>query len=255
MKIGTINALNKFKIGVKGTFKKHIDNHNKLDPNNSKIFEDAVSAAYGDAKRTFKGIAGRASTANSNLASKIQTYFQKSAPNNPTYFDKLHNTWCTEFISDLQISGYTTTTYGQAQKVVNMTFKYLYCLDDAIATYDKHFEFCHVALDSFTLEWIWRNCNFSDTESHDDWSKIQYNDRSTKKSTTLGYKNIVDKYRKNKPTNYPDTPFQSEFIFWEEIKYHIAAEEFYFSLYGDISKDNFKKMSLSQKYSEIKKII
>ena len=253
-----INALNQFKSGVKGAFKKHINNQDKLDPNNPKIFEDAVNAAYGDAKRTFKGIAGRAITANSNLASKIQTYFQDTAPNpkDSTCFDGLHDTWCSEFISDLNTVGYTIATYGQAQKVVNMTFKYLYCLDDA-TNYNDHFEHCHVALDSYTLEWIWRNCNISNTETHDDWSKIQYDDRPTKKTTTLGYKKIVDKYRKNKPASYPDTPFQSEFIFWPEIKMHLACEAFYFALNDNLSnkeKETFRNTkNLNTKKAEIEK--
>lgn len=251
---GAINAINKFKAGVKGAFAKHIQRKTTFDPLNSKIFEDAVTAAYGDAKRTFKGINGRATTANSNLAQKIQTYFK--APDIPMNFDKLHNGWCIEYIADLKNQGYDKTTYGQSQKVVNMTFKYLYCLDGATSQpYDTYFDYCHVALDSNTLEWIWRNCGLDDNEKHDDWSKIQYDDRSTKKTSTLGYKEIVDKYRKNKPASHPNTPFQSEFIFWEEIKDHIAAEEFYSSLPGTISMDVFKKMSLPQKYAEIKKVI
>lgn len=136
-----------------------------------------------------------------------------------------------------------------------MTFKYLYCLDDTTVTYNDHFENCHVALDSYTLEWIWRNCGLAGNEIHDDWSKIQYNDRSTKKTTTLGYEKIVDKYRTNKPASYPDTPFQSEFIFWEEIKKHLVAEEFYSTLPGIIDADTFKSMSLQNKYAEIKRII
>lgn len=136
-----------------------------------------------------------------------------------------------------------------------MTFKYLYCLDDTTVTYNDHFENCHVALDSYTLEWIWRNCGLASNEIHDDWSKIQYNDRSTKKTTTLGYEKIVDKYRTNKPASYPDTPFQSEFIFWEEIKKHLVAEEFYSTLPGIIDADTFKSMSLQNKYAEIKRII
>ena len=251
-----INAINQFKGGVKGAFKKYISNNAKLDPNNSNIFKVAVNAAYGDAKRTFKGINGRATEANDNLASKIQTYFQTPAPNNLTCFDELHNKWCDAFISDLKDKRYTSTTYGQAQKVVNMTFKYLYCLDDATTTYNKYFEFCHVALDSFTLEWIWRNCNLSQTESHDDWSKIQYDDQSTKKATTLGYKKIVDKYRTHKPASYLDTPFQSEFVFWPEIQMHRSCEAFYFALFDNLSKkdkEDFKKKDLNDKKAEIKK--
>lgn len=249
-----MNAINNFKSGVKGAFAKHIQRKTTFDPLNSKIFEDAVTAAYGDAKRTFKGINGRATTANSNLAQKIQTYFK--APAIPMNFDKLHNDWCKEYIADLKNQGYDKTTYGQSQKVVNMTFKYLYCLDGATSQpYDTYFDYCHVALDSNTLEWIWRNCGLDDNEKHDDWSKIKYNNCSTRKTTKLGYAEIVKRYRDNKSSYYPNTPFQAEFIFWEEIKAHLAAEAFYSSLPGAIDTDTFKNMSLKQKYTAIKKLI
>ena len=46
--------------------------------------------------------------------------------------------------------------YGKAQKIVNMTMKGLYCLKDAEKK-NRYFEHCHIALDSFTLEWIQRS--------------------------------------------------------------------------------------------------
>ena len=46
--------------------------------------------------------------------------------------------------------------YGKAQKIVNMTMKGLYCLKDAEKK-NRYFEHCHIALDSFTLEWFKRN--------------------------------------------------------------------------------------------------
>lgn len=44
-------------------------------------------------------------------------------------------------------------TGGQAQKVVNMAFKYLYCspLGDSGSAYQDYFNYCHIPLDSFTL--------------------------------------------------------------------------------------------------------
>ena len=250
-----INAINKFKAGVKGAFAKHIQSGTTFDPSNSTIFEDAVAAAYGDAKRTFKGINGRAATANKNLAETIKKYFEASA--NPTKFDGLHNDWCEYYIADLKNAGYDKATYGRAQKVVNMTFKYLYCLDNAAITYDDHFEKCHVALDSYTLEWIRRNCEFNNNEKYDDWSKIQYVDTPKKRITYVGYKKIVDRYREKIPKNFYAgcTPFQAEFIFWPEIQMHRATEAFYFALNDNLTdeeKKDFINKDLNDKKAEIK---
>ena len=45
-----------------------------------------------------------------------------------------------EYFAQLKKDGYNSATHGQAQKVVNMTFKYLYCLPDATTTYNEYFE-------------------------------------------------------------------------------------------------------------------
>lgn len=47
--------------------------------------------------------------------------------------------------------------YGQAQKIVNMAFKYMYCVWYGKKEYKEYLEkceVCHMPLDSFSLEWI-----------------------------------------------------------------------------------------------------
>ena len=39
--------------------------------------------------------------------------------------------------------------------MINMTFKYIYCLEGAKERED-YFRFCHMPLDSITLEWFYR---------------------------------------------------------------------------------------------------
>ena len=62
-------------------------------------------------------------------------------------------------------------TFGKAQKLVNMTFKYMYCFDDANQHIDK-FDMCHMPLDSYILDW------FFDWYK-EEWKK-QYNEKMTK---------------------------------------------------------------------------
>ena len=222
------NALEKFKKGInKGNFKNHIANGDILDPKDNAIFEDAVYAAYLDAARTFTNIetCSTAKQARKALAKKLQDYFSDKPCSAEENFDINHNDWCEGLISDFGRSDYAIK-YGQAQKIVNMAFKYLYCLKDA-CLYKDHFEYCHIALDSFTLEWIWRQTKPTSFNKYEAWSKLNYRKSPTSKKP--GYLEIVDLWRNlwKSPSVAPFacTPFQAEFIFWEEIQTELAAEE------------------------------
>ena len=265
-----LNALNKFRNGVynaENSFSKYVDSQKivELDPTKDDIFLAAVNEAYGDAKRTFEGIGGRATAANQKLGNKspnqkladnIQNYFKYNTKKNISEreFDELHGKWCTEYRNDLKTVGYSKATYGQAQKVVNMTFKYLYCLNGATTTYNGYFKHCHVALDSFTLEWIVRNCKPSD--KLEVWSKLNKVDTKPKRSNYLGYDSIVPLYRSNMPQEFSAiTPFQSEFIFWPEIQMHLACEAFYFALDDALTtekKNDYKEKDLNSKKATIR---
>lgn len=97
-------------------------------------------------------------------------YFKKDI--DETSFDRWHHETCTLFldtIRDLEI--YESIAYGKAQKIVNMMFKHLYCLDGA-EKYEEHFRHCHLTLDNFTLEWFKRNTGKARIDS---WSNLTYN--------------------------------------------------------------------------------
>jgi hypothetical protein len=201
------------------------------------------------------------------LAGSIKAYFESGCPcQTDTAYDGFHDRLCTDFLSSLSQSGYNTATYGQAQKVVNMAFKYLYCLDDAATTYNDYFEYCHVALDSFTLEWIWRNCDTGSLNKYEAWSNLKKGDFEHPKGTYYdtkgkhrpGYDKIVTLYRDKIPSSlYTNcTPFQAEFIFWPEIQMHLATEAFYFALVEGLSnydKQVFKDQNLRYKKAEVKR--
>ena len=60
------------------------------------------------------------------------------------------------------IEYYSDAKYGKAQKIVNMMFKHLYCMnfgkdtDNWLVLDERFFTHCHLTLDSFTLEWFYR---------------------------------------------------------------------------------------------------
>lgn len=120
-----------------------------FDINNVQLFRDAVWQGYLDACRTFRGI--KLTTDNrdafNNLASSIKEYFESK---DATF---MHSEWCNTFITEVnEVNGYHAR-YGQAQKVVNMAFKYLFCCDRDGA-YDEKFSCCHMPLDDYTLLWL-----------------------------------------------------------------------------------------------------
>lgn len=89
------------------------------------------------------------------LAEKIVAYMQHGTED----FEQWHHNVCTFFIEKfaniLQQADKNPAdaTYGKAQKILNMTFKYAYCFDDAEA-YAARFVPCHMALDSYILNWV-----------------------------------------------------------------------------------------------------
>ncbi len=110
------------------------------------LFLDAVWQGYLDAKRTFKDVKNTDDdrTAFKNLAYHIQNYLDGKEAFN-------HSARCNSFMADIRKYNEFDARYGQAQKVVNMAFKYLYCCAGAP---EDRFTPCHMPLDKITLTWL-----------------------------------------------------------------------------------------------------
>lgn len=111
------------------------------------------------------------------LRQKLDKWFQMPEENiNEESFDTWHNEACEVVLKVLNIyytndkEGKVPVQYGKAQKIVNMTMKELYCLPGS-EMYEKHFAYCHIALDSFTLEWYKRNVITWCESCYDAWIK------------------------------------------------------------------------------------
>lgn len=80
---------------------------------------------------------------------KVWFYFnQMPAPTRQAEFDQFHEELCDIFLNRFYDFGYVHN-YGNAQKQVNVLFKYLSCYADA-AQYAEWFKYCHMALDGYT---------------------------------------------------------------------------------------------------------
>ena len=100
-------------------------------------------------------------------------------------FDNWHQTICIDYCNHMNSKGFSfIMTYGRAQKVLNMTFKYLYCTSAYKAHVEKIIPFLHMTLDGYTLRWYKEVVikYFNDNRTHgttklkvgdvSDWSKM-----------------------------------------------------------------------------------
>lgn len=171
------------------------------------FFKCAVYLGYLDAARTFKGIGNKKDIPLVNLADKIRSYFKEGSAED---FDTWHKKYfCEYFIEELRKNGYIAT-YGQAQKVVNMAFKYLYCCDGVDRS---KFKDCHMALDSFTLNWYSSEVREKRISNVGKWSKID----------GAAYKKIQTDIRNHLKGKIV---IEEEFIIWPDEILIAAALEF-----------------------------
>ena len=127
--------------------------------NHEDILEYAVNKAYIDMQpRTIKGHKiSLTEPLREKLADRFCKYFKDPAPSTESDFDKIHSDFCDFFLTELnKIFASTPQEFGKAQKVINMAFKYLYCFDDA-TSYLPHFTYCHMPIDSYTLNLCFDN--------------------------------------------------------------------------------------------------
>ena len=73
---------------------------------------------------------------------------------NQSDFDKWHEETCGDYCKHMNNKNFSfKMTYGRAQKVLNMTFKYLYCTDAFKREIKLLTPYLHMTLDGYTLRW------------------------------------------------------------------------------------------------------
>ena len=193
----------------------------------------SLAMAYSTAQRTFGGISKIEKNKGDifiNLAAKINKEFC-SAKAWESFRDKL-NSWRNELITQFQQS--YTMTVGQAQKIINMTFKFLYCLEDK--PNEDDYKYCHMPLDSYTLAWfrkILGNSKLDNFNCNTKWSNIDddslYNTIQDRIHKYLSEQPVPKLYGK---INLDESSFKSEFVIW----YYMQGEELVRTMIKDLSK-------------------
>ena len=203
--------------------------------NHEDILEYAVNKAYIDMQpRTIKGHKiSLTEPLREKLADRFCKYFKDPAPSTESDFDKIHSDFCDFFLTELnKIFASTPQEFGKAQKVINMAFKYLYCFDDA-TLYLPHFEYCHMPIDSYTLNWCFDNCakKFYKKSDIPNWSTLKESD----------YKTLCAGIR---TTLLHKSPLIEEFDIWPEEKAK-ANEINFIKTIMDYIADNYDLFSSS----------
>lgn len=117
-------------------------------------------------------------------------------------------------------------TVGKAQKVINMAWKYLACIS---CDYDRILPYCHMTLDSYTLDWYevvvksWAKAQhrrvgrkvsaWSKIESYDEYLLIQQNIRAYLASDAAYCISIGTRQTPQIPLSR--LPVEAEFVVWE----------------------------------------
>lgn len=186
------------------------------------IVEKAKGAAFGRFN-TPKYLEGCYSTPIINLRNNIWKYYKAvEAHKDQENFDKWFVATANEFIEDCNAKG-GTVSFGNAQKIINLTLKHLYAYADKSKI--SHFKYCHFTLDDITYggfnkkrlnhetSFYKREVNIGGKTKR--WTHLTYED----------YKKIQDEIRKFFAAGtYKDsrgnilTPFEAEFVIWDEYK-------------------------------------
>lgn len=178
------------------------------------------------------------------LASELVEVFK-----NGVFDNNIHEKLCKDFISEFQaairmlnssinkfpqgkIIDPKLITYGKAQKIVNMSFKYLYLFDDTFdesgnCKYPQIFDHCHMAIDAKILDWFEKNdkgsaSNYSVTWSNMNYIEYQAAQKSIKSYCGQNSQSIQNSYwsafpwTKSKPPFGNTTlPFYAEFYIFD----------------------------------------
>ena len=196
--------------------------------------------------RTLKGIKKDDVTdALDYLAKRTYRYFTGKEISQKE-FDKWHKGVCTIFISKLPEKH---RQWGKAQKILNMTMKYLFCLSDAgDGKYAEKFKCCHMPLDTYVINWFCDTIAERGTKTkirEIPWSNLKYGDENEKFSY-MWFQSKIREYLINNCSNkkyrdeseHPLTPLEAEFYIWQEQKF-ISAYKSIIDL--DVFKDNYPK--------------
>lgn len=235
---------------AKALFKKEFfDGEKILSSENDIIW--AIEKAYQDmTPRTISGV-GKVGGLKDICCKKVLELireYRRDIPKTQDEFNEKHSHMCTEFLeclnAELDKHRVAKQKYGKAQKIINMTFKYLFCFEDASA---EHFQFCHMPLDSYLLNWYKSEVNSDKIPAWSNLDEIQYTDICGRIREHIKNQQL---YKEDESIQKADTILECEFLIWQEEKRKMLLKLLK-SYLKACTKDSYFKARLSSKDKEI----
>lgn len=228
-------------------FHNYINSDNLSEKELHEAIECAIYLAYLDACRTFRY----------NPKDGKREKFEKKSDDIIDLANIIYNyIFCNgEFVHHkvcLSLIDKYGMTYGQAQKIINMTFKYIFCIKNFREKEEK-FEKCHMPLDSIMLEWIVRNIEGIEKKRVGTWSSMKHKKdvQSEENYTYEDYIKVIETYCRENSTY----PLKIDFENWNKMKLVLSAEEFILSFKSEIKRRDLKEKTFDGLISEIENII
>ncbi len=142
------------------------------------LIKSSIKRAYRDFNRTLRGISVHQKDDKiGGLIDKIRAYVNTACANkfnDVSAFDNFHKECCDSLINEFDFlykDSFIKLTYGQAQKWINMTLKYLFILGETkIKGIDLNYAFFHVPVDSIILTVLEKKYSISGVNASP-WSK------------------------------------------------------------------------------------
>ncbi len=124
-------------------------------------------------------------------------------------FREWHQATCDGLISIFKEFSYDVFTYGQAQKWVNMTLKYLYCSGEAL--FGRHPSLFHIPLDNYVFEAV---------SSWPDYEKVKFNVPWSKQNDYGAYLAFQTWFAQR----CGGCPINAEFLIWNSVDNKVKKE-------------------------------
>lgn len=147
------------------------------------------------------------------ITDQIVNYFSQPAKGKEE-FGIWHKELCEEICRRFSALPDIELNFGKAQKLVNITFKHLYCFADSDSKAD-HFKYCHIPVDGNVIDWAKKNAGITPPPTA--WSNMSYSDYNTFEESLYSWLNSEANtdYRDNDGTPY--SLLQLDFIAWISV--------------------------------------
>lgn len=222
--------INRFKTGTDKLREKQSDLYKGISEDADLV--SSIALAHADMARRAQG---HSENIKKSSIEFLVNRFTTSSPfiYNNIDFDKWHQETCEKYCEVLnkQYGTKFKMTYGRAQKVLNMTFKYLYCTKKYKQEIEKLIDVLHMTLDGYTLNWVKNYVNHDKSiKKISEWSKMEKEEYLAIQKRIKKYLPAVSIYYYSIKTNGKTIqggvhlqdancvfydPFLAEFIIWE----------------------------------------